>query len=260
VVSPRRITLLTDFATADGYVAAMKGVIATIAPGAIIDDASHDIAPGDVAGAAWALDGYWHLYPAGTIHVVVVDPGVGSDRQALAVDAADRVFIAPDNGALSSVLKRVEMTACVALDAVLVARSTVSDTFHGRDIFAPAAALIASGARLGSLGAPTDPSIRSFPHQEPWDPVHGRGAIVHVDRFGNLVTNIPGGAVARAQGDVVIEARSLVFPLRRVYADVPSGERLALVGSRGTIELSVRDGSAATEYQLRCGEEVRITS
>src|SRR5690606_33505136 len=144
-----RITLLTDFGTADGYVAAMKGVIAARAPGIVIDDASHDIPPGDVAAAAWTLSRYWNLYPPGTVHVVVVDPGVGSERRALAAEVDGRLFVAPDNGVLTWVLAEAGDAAVVAIEAARLFRTPVSATFHGRDVFAPVAAELARRAGAG---------------------------------------------------------------------------------------------------------------
>ncbi|HEX6134951.1 MAG TPA: SAM-dependent chlorinase/fluorinase [Longimicrobiales bacterium] len=239
---PPRITLLTDFGTADGYVAAMKGVIAAILPGAIIDDASHDIPPGDVHAASWALDAYWHLYPAGTVHVVVVDPGVGSARRALALEVDRRFIIAPDNGIVTAALRRAPLARAVEIRTPHRLRDTVSATFHGRDVFAPAAAHIATGAPLEELGPPvTDPVLIALP-----EPARTRasvaGTVVHVDRFGNLVTNIPAADVRG--GAVAVGARRRI-PVVRTYADVPSGECAALIGSRGALEVSVRDGSAA---------------
>src|SRR5690606_8452553 len=144
-----RITLLTDFGTADGYVAAMKGVIAARAPGVVVDDASHDVPPGDVAAAAWTLSRYWNLYPPGTVHVVVVDPGVGSERRALAAEVDGRLFVAPDNGVLTWVLAEAGDAAVVAIEAARLFRTPVSATFHGRDVFAPVAAELARRAGAG---------------------------------------------------------------------------------------------------------------
>jgi S-adenosyl-L-methionine hydrolase (adenosine-forming) len=251
-----RVTLLTDFGTGDGYVAAMKGVITQIAPSVIIDDASHDIEPGDVHAAAWALAGYWHLFPVGTVHVVVVDPGVGSERRSLAVECDGRYLVGPDNGVFTRALAAAEVWRAVAIENRSFMRDVISSTFHGRDIFAPAAAHIASGTPLESLGAAvTDPVLLEIPA-----PVQDGGAIdgaiVHVDRFGNLVTNVP-QALAAAVAVVHIGGRSL--PLQRTYADVERGELLALVGSHGHIEVALRDGSAAELLQVRPGHAVRVT-
>jgi S-adenosyl-L-methionine hydrolase (adenosine-forming) len=238
----RRVTLLTDFGTADGYVAAMKGVIAAITPAAIIDDASHDIAPGDIRSAAWALGAYWRLYPPGTVHIVVVDPGVGSARRALAVEVEERIIIAPDNGLITEVLLGSEATHVVEIRNLPLLHGDISATFHGRDVFAPAAALILSGLTLPEVGPPvTDPVLlsASSPMRDGDTIV---GSVVHIDRFGSLITDIPGAAVSG--GHVELEGGANV-PVLRTYADVSSGEGVALIGSRGFVEVSIRDGNAA---------------
>lgn len=251
----RRITLLTDFGTADGYVAAMKGVIASIAPDALVDDASHDVPPGDVVAAAHALARYWRLYPPGTVHVVVVDPGVGSERRAIAVQAAEQYFVAPDNGVLTPVLD-AEGAEVRALEAPAYRRPDVSSTFHGRDVFAPAAAYLACGVPIARLGPPVLDPIRLEAPAPTRDGAGVRGLVVHVDRFGNLVTNIPGAWVEDA-GEVLVAGRS-AGPVRRTYADVAPGELLALVGSNGSVEIAVRDGSAAERLGIGRGAEVRV--
>ena len=238
----RRVTLLTDFGTADGYVAAMKGVIAAITPAAVIDDASHDIAPGDVRSAAWALGAYWRLYPPATVHIAVVDPGVGSARRAIALEVEERFIIAPDNGLVTEVLLGSEPTHAVEIRNLPLLHGDISATFHGRDVFAPAAALILSGLPLPEVGPRvTDPVL--LPATSPVrDGDTIVGSVVHVDRFGSLITDIPGAAVDG--GFVEVEGGSQV-PVLRTYADVGSGEGLALIGSRGFVEVSIRDGSAA---------------
>lgn len=247
-----RITLLTDFGTADGYVAAMKGVIATMAPDARVDDAAHDVAPGDVRAACWTLEAYWHRYPPGTIHVIVVDPGVGGTRRALAAHADGRLFVAPDNGVLTRVF------GAHAWQAVSIEPDSgeISATFHGRDVFAPAAARLACGATLDELGTPIDDPVM-LPMQPP---VRGegvvRGSVEHVDRFGNLITNVPGDWCAHAAA--VRVAGVDVGPVRARYVDAQRGALLALVGSAGVVEIAVRDGSAADTLGVGRDAEVDI--
>ena len=249
------LTLLTDFGTADGYAAAMKGVIASICPDARVEDASHDIPSGDIEAAAWALWRYWRLYPPGTVHVVVVDPGVGSTRKAVAARADDRWLVAPDNGVLTRVRDEAAAWAAVTIQERRYLREPVSRTFHGRDVFAPAAAHLAAGVALEELGPSlTDPVRLSLPRFS-LTPDGIAGAVVHVDRFGNLVTNIP--ETWTSAGRVLVGARDL-GPPRRTYAEVAPGELLALVGSAGLLEISVRDGSAAARLGLGRGAEVRI--
>ncbi|CAN5747522.1 SAM-dependent chlorinase/fluorinase [soil metagenome] len=250
-----RVTLLTDFGTADGYAAAMKGVIVARAPGLLIDDASHEIPPGDVRAAAWALDGYWRAYPPQTVHVVVVDPGVGSDRRPLCCEAEDRYFVGPDNGVFSRVLRAVPAAQVLAIDVVSLTDRAVSATFHGRDIFAPAAAHIAVTGTIEGLGRRiTDPLMLA--DAEPLKRAEGAiGAVIHVDRFGSLITNIPGhwlpaGSRARIGTTVV--------PLLTTYADALPGQLLAIIGSRGVLEIAVRDGSAAERLGAGPGVIVEI--
>lgn len=248
-----RVTLLTDFGTADGYVAAMKGVIAAIAPSVIIDDASHEIAPGDVRSAAWALGAYWRLYPPATVHIAVVDPGVGSERRALALEVEERIIIAPDNGLVTEVLMGSDVTHAVEIRNLPLLHGDISATFHGRDVFAPAAALILSGLSLPEVGPPVgDPVL--LPGSRPVrDGDAIVGSVVHVDRFGSLVTDIPGAAINR--GFMEVEGGASV-PVLRTYSDVKSGEGVALIGSRGFVEVSVRDGNASQTLGVGRGATV----
>ncbi|HEX6308581.1 MAG TPA: SAM-dependent chlorinase/fluorinase [Longimicrobiales bacterium] len=255
--TPPRITLLTDFGTADGYVAAMKGVISAILPAALIDDASHDIPPGDVHTASWALGAYWHLYPPGTVHVIVVDPGVGGARRALALEIEGRRFVAPDNGVTTAALERAPLTRAVEIRARHLLRDQESATFHGRDVFAPAAAHLAAGVPLEELGPPVaDPVLLPTPPLVRTSTAV-TGAVIHVDRFGNLVTNIPAADVRGGAVDIAGRSR---IPVVRTYADVAVGECAALAGSRGVLEVSVRDGSAAETLGARRGTAVVWTS
>lgn len=237
-----RITLLTDFGTFDGYVAAMKGAIAEIAPSALVDDASHDIYPGDIAGAAHALRRYWRLYPEGTVHLVVVDPGVGSARRAIAVEADGRFLIGPDNGVFTFVLTDAKQATVIEITNHRYSREHVSHTFHGRDVFAPAAAHIAAGTAPRHLGdVITDPvMIAAPPPLVTETAVHGE--IINVDRFGNLLTNIgadllrPGAELEFAGGIVRIVSS---------YSDASDGETVGLINSDGVLEIAIRDANAA---------------
>jgi S-adenosyl-L-methionine hydrolase (adenosine-forming) len=251
----RRVTLLTDFGTADGYVAAMKGAIAGIAASVIIDDASHDLPPGDIAAAAWSLAGYWDVYPPGTIHVVVVDPGVGTHRNALAIRIDNRFLVGPDNGVFTHVMAGTAAWDAVRLTERRYARGAVSATFHGRDIFAPAAAHLANGVALQELGPPLETrpvSLALDPARREGREVHG--AVVHVDRFGNLITNIP-AAWAPPGSRVTIAGRTM--RVLRTYGDVEPGQLLALEGSRGVIEVAARDARACDALGAGVGERVR---
>jgi S-adenosyl-L-methionine hydrolase (adenosine-forming) len=234
----KRITLLTDFGTRDGYVAAMKGVIATIAPSAHVDDASHDIPPGDVLSAAQTLSRYWHLYPPGTVHVVVVDPGVGTERAAIALAADGHLFVGPDNGVFSFIDDDQAVRLTIPAEA--------SNTFHGRDVFAPAAARLANGEPLHSLGAQLD---ERYVLVKP-EPLDGNGEVIAIDRFGNVITNL------MTAGDVDING--VVVRLVRTYGDVAEGELLALMNSDGLLEIAVRNGSAAETLSVSRGARVSL--
>ena len=250
-----RVTFLTDFGTADGYAAAMAGVVAADAPGAVVDHASHEVEPGDIHGAAFALARYAMLYPEGTVHVVVVDPGVGTHRRPVAARVDGRLFVAPDNGVLTRILQGAQRVRVVEVtDPEITARA--SATFHGRDIFAPAAAYLARGGALEALGPELhDPRLLPLPQPRRTD--HGaEGEVLAVDRFGNLITNIPAAWLPdRAAVEVAEEE---VGPVRRTYGDVVPGEVLALVGSVELLEVSVRDGNAADRLGVGRGAAVVV--
>ncbi len=251
------ITLLTDFGTRDGYVAAMKGVLLSIAPEAHLVDITHEVAPQEIAEAAFTLATSWRFFPAGTVHLAVVDPGVGSERRAIAVAAGGHRFVAPDNGVLSLALAGLPLEA-VSLENRGLFRPEVSQTFHGRDIFAPVAAHLALGAPLSEAG-PSLPDIVRLPEAAPHPETPGawQGTVVAVDRFGNLVTNIPADLVRGSALRVEI-AGAAIGRLSEFYAEAPPGGLLALVGSAGTLEVAVNGGSAADRLQVRRGAQVRI--
>ncbi|HEU4828085.1 MAG TPA: SAM-dependent chlorinase/fluorinase, partial [Gemmatimonadales bacterium] len=233
------ITLLTDFGTTDAYVAEMKGRILSLAPEAQLVDVSHTLAPGDVRAAAYIMGRVWQQFPEGTVHLAVVDPGVGTDRHALAVSAHGHFFIGPDNGILSSVIRDARVSV-----AILPIPDGVSSTFHGRDVFAPAAAALSCGSGLGEIGEVFRGVPVRIATREPYH--EGKtliGEVIYVDRFGTLVTNftaenLPDYASVEIEG---VE----VGKLRRTYGDVPTGGLVAYLGSAGDVEIAVRDGSAA---------------
>jgi S-adenosylmethionine hydrolase len=251
-----RITLLTDFGTRDGYAAAMHGVIARITPGVLVEDASHDVPPGDVTAAGWALGNYWRQYPAGTVHVVVVDPGVGSPRRALAAEVDGRFFVTPDNGVLTRVLVDGATARLVQILEHEFMNDVVSATFHGRDVFAPVAAHLAAGVVLERLGPPVSDPVRLelLVPQRSGDIVRGR--VVHVDRFGNLITNVPADWIA--PGVRVRFAATDLGAVRATYSDVGTGRPVALIGSSGYLEIGIRDGNAAKVLWKGRGTEVVI--
>ena len=240
------ITLFTDFGTADGYVGEMKGVLCSRAPDALLVDIAHDVAAQDVDGARLAVARYWRRFPAGTVHLIIVDPGVGSARAAIAVDSEGRFLVGPDNGVLSPALLHAG-ARCVELPVPAAA----TPTFHGRDLFAPAAAALAGGTPLDSLGnVCASPIIRRTPEAERREDGSIAGVVISVDRFGNAVTNL----VTWRGGAVEVNGRRL--PLLRTYADVEPGSAASLVGSSGLVEIAVRDGSAAALLGLKRGSAV----
>ena len=256
------IALVTDFGSRDHYVGTMKGVILGVCPEATLVDVTHDIAAHDVLGGALELAAAYRHFPSGTVFLSVVDPGVGSGRRALAAEAGDHQFVAPDNGLLSIVLREAAPGLVVELTEPRYARPTVSRTFEGRDRFAPAAAWLASGVPLQALGPPAhDICCLAVPEAV----VTGRaiaGAVLRIDRFGNLVTNIDRATVDRlaSPGSIQVWAgTALVEKIVGTYADVPSGELCALYGGTDHLEVAVRGGSAAERLCLSRGAAVRVT-
>lgn len=254
------VTLLTDFGTADGYVAAMKGVIASLAPDAAIHDATHEIPPQDIAAGAWALGSYWRWYPKGTIHVAVVDPGVGTERQALLVTADEHLFLAPDNGLLSVVLRQASDVQLRRLRASVSHPQGRSATFHGRDVFAYAAGLLARGETPNSISEPSDNVVMS-----PWSVVRKEadrlvGEVVHVDRFGNLITNITRRQLDERQWrEVFVTCAGLSdIPLVETYGCAGAGSVVALFGSMDTLEIAEVGGSAARRLGAGRGTRAQI--
>ena len=255
------ITLMTDFGTSDAYVAAMKGVILSLAPKAELVDACHDIAPQDVQAAAWTLGQYWSFYPKNTLHLAVVDPGVGTARDILLVLADEHLFLAPDNGLLAFVFKQAGKVRLRKLKADVHQRGEVSATFHGRDVFAYVAGLLAAGrADVDELSEETSTVV--IPS---WAVVREDrgcllGEVVHVDHFGNLITNIARRQVAESCGaSPGISAGTFDhIPLKRTYGEASAGELVALFGSSDTLEIAVVGGSAAGKTGLVRGATVVV--
>lgn len=246
------VTLLTDFGDADGFVGAMRGVIASRAPGCRMIDLAHHVPRGDVAKAGRVLARAVPYFPAGTVHCVVVDPGVGSARRAVAVRAGGMAFIAPDNGVLGPVLAALDGQAEARVISNRAAmRSEMSHTFHGRDLFAPAAAWLASGHAFTAIGPAAGPLV-----ELPLAPVRRAGETIigridEIDHYGNLISDIPAQGlppkVVATVGDVCLTGP------RPAYAAVPSGDLVLVVGSLGTLEIAVRDGSAAHRLGVAAG-------
>jgi len=244
----RVITLLTDYGLRDSYVAEVKAVLLARAPGAVLVDVSHDVPAGDVRAGQYLLARAWHRFPTGTVHLAIVDPGVGTARRALAGAVAGHCFVGPDNGLLSALPDTARW-----IDLPVPADAAA--TFHGRDVFAPAAARLATGTALEDLGPPAEAVVRSPLPAPRWDGAAWIGEVVYVDRFGTLVTNLPGDAVEPGVRLVVGDRE--VGPLRRTFGDVDRGALVAFVGSGGTIEVAVRNGSAGRLLGAGVGTTVR---
>lgn len=237
----------------------MKGVVLRLAPWVNIVDLTHEIAPGDIRAGAFALAASYAFFPRGTVHVVVVDPGVGTSRRALAVRTLDYFFVGPDNGVLSWALAEQKIQAIHALENEDYFLPKISSTFHGRDVFAPVAAHLARGVKINKLGRSlTDLARLGGP--EPKDTRYGvQGEVLYVDRFGNAITNISTEALRSLKAPLAIFLRSKrVCPLAKTYQSVHSGELLAVVGSTGFLEVAVNGGSAAKRLGLRPGSTIEV--
>jgi len=258
------ITLLTDFGWSDPYVAVMKGVIVTILPDAHLVDISHDIAPGDILGGAYALGQALPYYPPETVHCVVVDPTVGSRRRILAARYAGQFVVFPDNGVITVVNQDQPLEQIVVVqDERYFLSPRVSSTFHGRDIMAPVAARLASGLPLSRLGPPPETiELLELPEMEVDVAGVVRGKIVHVDRFGNLITNLPASFLTDTFGDLtrceVTCAGKPVGPILPTYASAPPGGQLALINSSSLLEIAVNAGSAVVDLGADVGDDVQV--
>jgi S-adenosyl-L-methionine hydrolase (adenosine-forming) len=251
------IALLTDFGLRDHYVGTMKGVALGICPDATLVDLTHDIPAQDCLAGALELEAAYRYLPHGTVFLVVVDPGVGSARRPIAVDTGDYRFVGPDNGVLDPAFRRSGWRA-VELTEGRYWRPEISRTFEGRDRFAPVAAWLAQGTSIADLGPEiANPARLEWPApREQGDVVIG--LIVRVDRFGNLVTNIPAERVREEQPGGIEVGRSTIHRVVDTYADVPHGQLCALVGSSGWLEIAVNGGSAANALRLGRYAEVRL--
>lgn len=255
---PVVISLTTDFGLRDPYVAEMKAAILSIAGPVQLVDVTHQVEPHDVTEAALALEAVVPFFPAGSIHVAVVDPGVGTARRGIVLASRGHLFVGPDNGLFTPFLSDADRKI-FELRAEEYRRPTVSRTFHGRDVFAPAAAYAALGIELARFGPPvTDPVKLTWP--EVRDTAGAvAGAVVYIDRFGNLVTSIRADAVRSLGPRVTITIGGRAVPLVGTYGDLPTGQAGALLGSSDRLEVAVREGNAATALRARRGTPVVIS-
>jgi S-adenosylmethionine hydrolase len=256
------VTLTTDFGLRDAYVAEMKGVMLGIARKANetlqLVDVTHEVERHDITEGALALEAAAPFFPAGTVHLAVVDPGVGTARRGVAVTAGGQVFVGPDNGLFTPFLASDGWYAFEIAEADY-RLPLVSRTFHGRDLFAPAAAHLAFGLDPARLGPPVSDPVRLA-----WPEVRAvsgavAGAVVHTDRFGNLITSIHGRSIDVLDGGLVIRVGGREVPLVGTYGDLSVGRPGALVGSGGRLEVAVREGSAAAVLRARRGTPVVVS-
>lgn len=259
------VALLTDFGARDFYAGAMRGAVLAACRDAAVVDVTHEIPPHDVAEGAWTLRAAVDAFPPGAVFAAVVDPDVGTGQRALAVEAGGHRLVGPDNGVLGLVLAEHRDVRVHAITNRGLFRHEVSDTFHGRDVYAPVAGRLAAGADLDEVGPPVeDPVLHEIPpprqQGETWE-----AEVVHVDRFGNLLSSFArrdvDAILAGVGGDtteLVALVGGVVMPLVRTYAEVSEGEPCALMGSSGRLEVAVSRGSAAAVLGAGRGETVRL--
>lgn len=255
---PPIITLTTDFGLRDPFVGVMKGVILGICPAARLVDLSHEVAPRDVLEAALVIESSARFFPRDTVHLAVVDPGVGGQRRALAISAAGQCFVGPDNGLFTATLAEPGWVA-VSLENPTYRLPEVSQTFHGRDLFAPAAAHLAAGVALERLGSRvTDPVRLPLPDCR-FEDGAWVGEVIGADRFGNLITSVMARRLGEPGAGWVVEVGGRALGgLARCYAEGPEGEPGAIIGSTGRVEVFVRNGSARALLGAERGTPVQV--
>ena len=244
------ITLLTDFGNVDYFVGAVKGAVLSVNPNAVIADITHEIAPQDIEAAAFTLLASYQTFPAGTIHVAVVDPGVGSARRPIVVRAGDQLFVGPDNGIFTYIYDREPSYQVFHITSEKYFRPSPSTTFHGRDIFAPVGAALSNGVRPEDLG----PGIT--------DPVRLKYSeflrIIQIDRFGNCITNITRDLIDPKRSPTIVINRKEIRSFRECYGDASPNELFAIWGSAGFLEISINGSSAAEVLRAKRGDTIIV--
>lgn len=255
------VTLTTDFGAGSPYVAAMKGVILSINPAATLVDIAHDIPAQDVRRAAVVLEDVTGWFPPDTVHVAVIDPGVGTERPILYARIGQQQYVAPDNGLLGRLIDRIGATKIIRLENPKYWLQPVSNTFHGRDVMAPVAAHLSLGVQPDELGPATDQLVQLAWPQVVYGADRVQGVVLDIDSFGNLVTNITadmlGGRPTDERACIVCNIYE-TFGIYHTYADQPSGMLVALIGSTGRLELAVVGDNAATRLGIQIGEPVVV--
>lgn len=262
-MKPPIITFTSDFGYADWFTGVVHGVLHDLCPEARVIDLTHDVKPGHVERAAFILEAAAPDFPPGTIHLAVVDPGVGTDRRGLAVGAHGQWFVGPDNGLLEWAFRDPAYEARALTEARWF-REPVSRSFHGRDVFAPVAAHLAAGAALEGFGPRVTDPVRVAPPPPRAEDGVLRGRVMFVDRFGNALTNLREDAVRAAfpgVPDERLEVKAggrVIRGLVRTYGDAPRGALVALMGSSGRLEISVVEGDVAWRYGIGAGDPVSL--
>ncbi|NEO25578.1 MAG: SAM-dependent chlorinase/fluorinase [Kamptonema sp. SIO4C4] len=255
----QQITLLSDFGLADVYVGVMKGVIAQIAPHVSIIDLTHQIPPQNLWAGRFALMNAYPYFPTKTVHIAVVDPGVGSQRRAVAVEFPQGIVVVPDNGLVSGIGQLERPIAAVELNNPDYWRTPFpSRTFHGRDIFSPVGAYLATGVPLEKVGTSIDPQTLVQFEIPPWTETEDglAGTVQYIDYFGNVVTNIPASVLTGKPWSVQLP--ELTLPQSETYSDRAPGEPVALIGSHGWLEIAVNGGNAATQLNLTYNSSLSV--
>jgi S-adenosylmethionine hydrolase len=252
------ITLLTDFGTKDGYVGAVKGVIKRINPQAEIVDVTHEVDSYDVLGAAFALNNSYKYFPLGTIHVAVVDPGVGSLRQPILIKTKDFFFVGPDNGIFSFVYQKEELADIIVNSNQKYFLAEPSSTFHARDVFAPVAAYLSLGIKIDEFGSPAKECMKFIIPEPESKGKSLKGEIIHIDRFGNLITNIPADFLENKKHVEVRVGKRRIKGISRSYFEIKEKGLGALIGSSNFLELAVNQGSAQNLLKAKIGDPVGI--
>lgn len=254
------ITLTTDFGLQDHYVSVMKAVILGISPDVRLVDVSHQIPPQDIMAGAWVLRNASMHFPAGTVHLVVVDPGVGTRRDPVVMRINNQLFVGPDNGIFSLIADEFEYEAWRLTNPKFWIENP-SHTFHGRDIFSPVAAHLANGVSLSELGEPANDLV-TYRWAVPISDRDGiQGWIVHIDRFGNLISNIPASMIEKSVGDSrfrIYVGNTILDEIVDTFGDVPDGEPAAYIGSSGTLEIAINKGNAKEMLGVQKGAQISI--
>lgn len=258
------ITLTTDFGTADPYVGAMKGVILSINPEATIVDISHDVTPFDILDGALTIAQAYRYYPGRTVHLVVVDPGVGTQRRPILAVGEQHYFVAPDNGVLSLVYDREERLSVRHIDSEHYFLTPISTTFHGRDVFAPVAGWFSKGLEPSKFGPEITDFVRlTAPKPKALNEKLFKGIILKIDKFGNAITNFTATEVPQLFSDSppafkIVVGKQEITKLNKIYAEGAAGEVFAIVGSSGFLELATSRGGAARVLAVQRGVEVGV--